>query len=118
MEGDEFGNGWKGAFPYELPPIGPAPCDGCGNRKACATGLACPDFSAFVFQGKRVESDRRASGRVYRRVFAEVDGFIDRQAPEVLKLFAQGHSYRSIARQLDLSKDKVMDIVQRDRANR
>ncbi|SMF97783.1 hypothetical protein SAMN02949497_0046 [Methylomagnum ishizawai] len=95
-----------------------APCDACPSRKTCASGLACPDFSAFVFNGKLVDSDRRPSGNVYRQVFSEPRQTSEFLAPKVLGLVASGYSYRRIARQLNLSKDTVLDIVKRDRAKR
>lgn len=39
----------------------------------------------------------------------------DKLAPKVLALVAIGNSYRQIGRQLDLSKNTVMEIVKRDR---
>ncbi len=96
----------------------PAPCDQCANRKTCAAGLACPDFSAFVFNGKLVDSDRRPSDNVYRQVFSEARAASEFLAPKVLGLVANGYSYRRIARQLNLSKDTVLDIVKRDRAKK
>jgi hypothetical protein len=95
-----------------------APCDTCPSRKTCAAGLACPDFSAFVFSGKLVDSDRRPSGNVYKQVFSEPRPPSEVLAPRVLSLVADGYSYRRIARQLNLSKDTVLDIVKRDRAKR
>ena len=97
---------------------GKAPCDTCPSRKTCASGLACPDFSAFVFNGKLVDSDRRPSGNVYKQVFSEPRQTSEVLAPKVLGLVANGYSYRRIARQLNLSKDTVLDIVKRDRAKR
>ncbi len=97
---------------------GKAPCDTCPSRKTCASGLACPDFSAFVFSGKLVDSDRRPSDNVYKQVFAEPRPTSEFLAPKVLGLVANGYSYRRIARQLNLSKDTVLDIVKRDRAKR
>lgn len=41
----------------------------------------------------------------------------DRLAPKVLALVAAGQSYRQIGRQLDLSKNTVLEIVKRERAN-
>lgn len=40
----------------------------------------------------------------------------DRLAPQVLKMVAQGYSYRSIASQLHLSKTTVCEIVKRHRS--
>jgi transposase len=40
----------------------------------------------------------------------------DRYAPKVLKLVAEGQSYREISHRLGLSKNTVLDIVKRDRA--
>ena len=40
----------------------------------------------------------------------------DRLAPKVLALVADGRSYRPIARELDLSKNTVLEIVKRNRA--
>jgi putative DNA-invertase from lambdoid prophage Rac len=40
----------------------------------------------------------------------------DRLAPKVLALVADGRSYRPIARELDLSKNNVLEIVKRNRA--
>jgi hypothetical protein len=97
---------------------GPAPCDGCPSRKTCAAGLACPDFSAFVFSGKVVDSDRSPSAGVYQQVFSEPRPLSEYLAPKVLELVASGQSYRRIAKQLSLSKDTVLDIVKRDRAKR
>jgi hypothetical protein len=97
---------------------GKAPCDTCPSRKTCASGLACPDFSAFVFSGKLVDSDRRPSDNVYKQVFSEPRPTSEVLAPKVLGLVANGYSYRRIARQLNLSKDTVLDIVKRDRAKR
>lgn len=79
------------------------------------SGLACPDFSAFVFHGKRLDSDRRASGGEYRRIFSEAGAFNELQAPKVMEMAAKGYSYRRIARELGLGKDTVMDIVKRAR---
>ncbi len=95
-----------------------APCDACPNRKTCESGLACPDFSAFVFSGKLIDSDRSPSGTVYQQVFSEPRPASEFLAPKVLGLVASGHSYRRIARQLNLSKDTVLDIVKRDRAKK
>jgi DNA invertase Pin-like site-specific DNA recombinase len=39
----------------------------------------------------------------------------DRLTPQVLRMVAQGYSYRSIAEKLDLSKTTVCEIVKRDR---
>ena len=39
----------------------------------------------------------------------------DRLAPKVLRLFKEGRSYRAIARELNLSKNTVMDIIHRNR---
>lgn len=97
---------------------GPAPCDACPNRKTCAAGLACADFSAFVFNGKLVDSNRQPSGNVYRQVFSETRPASEFLAPKVLELVADGYSYRRIAKQLNLSKDTVLDIVKRDRAKK
>lgn len=116
-----------GAFRYDQSPehipglsaqAGPAPCDRCPSRKSCAAGLACPDFSAFVFNGKLVDSDRKPSGNVYQQVFAEPRPSSEMMAPQVLGLVASGFSYRRIAKQLNMSKDTVLDIVKRDRAKR
>jgi len=41
----------------------------------------------------------------------------DKLAPKVLALVAVGQSYRQIGRQLDLSKNTVLEIVKRERAN-
>ena len=41
----------------------------------------------------------------------------DKLAPKVLALVAAGQSYRQIGRQLDLSKNTVLEIVKRERAN-
>jgi DNA invertase Pin-like site-specific DNA recombinase len=40
----------------------------------------------------------------------------DRYAPKVLKLVGEGQSYRKISHRLGLSRNTVLDIVQRDRA--
>ena len=40
----------------------------------------------------------------------------DRFAPKVLKLVAEGQSYREISHRLGLSKNTVLDIVKRNRA--
>ena len=40
----------------------------------------------------------------------------DRHAPRVLKLVAAGQSYREISHRLGISKNTVLDIVKRDRA--
>jgi hypothetical protein len=93
-----------------------APCDQCPNRKTCSDGMACPDFLAFVLNGKVVDSDRRPTGSVYRQVFSEQRPVSELLAPKVLVLVASGYSYRRIARQLNLSKDTVLDIIKRDRA--
>ena len=42
----------------------------------------------------------------------------DKLAPKVLELVAAGHSYRRIGRQLNLSKNTVLDIVKRSRAGK
>ncbi|WP_199679295.1 helix-turn-helix domain-containing protein [Nitrosovibrio sp. Nv6] len=42
----------------------------------------------------------------------------DKLAPKVLALVAAGQSYRQIGRQLDLSKNTVLEIVKRQRANK
>jgi putative DNA-invertase from lambdoid prophage Rac len=39
----------------------------------------------------------------------------DKLAPKVLALVATGQSYRQIGRQLDISKNTVLDIVKRAR---
>ena len=39
----------------------------------------------------------------------------DKLAPKVLALVAAGHSYRQIGRQLNLSKNTVLEIVKRER---
>ncbi|MDI1294199.1 MAG: recombinase family protein [Methylobacter sp.] len=41
----------------------------------------------------------------------------DKLAPTVLAMVAAGQSYRQIGRQLDLSKNTVLEIVKRERAN-
>lgn len=41
----------------------------------------------------------------------------DRLAPKVMALIDEGRSYRWIARDLCLSKNTVLDIVKRNRAN-
>jgi DNA invertase Pin-like site-specific DNA recombinase len=41
----------------------------------------------------------------------------DKLAPKVLALVATGQSYRQIGRQLDISKNTVLDIVKRARLN-
>ncbi len=41
----------------------------------------------------------------------------DKLAPKVLALVSAGQSYRQIGRQLDLSKNTVLDIVKRERAH-
>ena len=41
----------------------------------------------------------------------------DKLAPKVLALVAAGQSYRQIGRQLDLSKNTVLEIVKRERAS-
>ena len=41
----------------------------------------------------------------------------DRHAPRVLKLVSDGQSYWEISRQLGISKNTVLDIVKRDRAD-
>ena len=41
----------------------------------------------------------------------------DRYAPKVLQMVSEGHSYRYIARELNLSKTTVNDIVKRNRKN-
>ena len=41
----------------------------------------------------------------------------DKLAPKVLKLVVAGQSYRQIGRQLDISKNTVLEIVKRNRAN-
>ena len=40
----------------------------------------------------------------------------DRHAPRVLKLVGEGQSYREISHRLGISKNTVLDIVKRDRA--
>jgi putative DNA-invertase from lambdoid prophage Rac len=40
----------------------------------------------------------------------------DRLTPQVLALVADGRSYRLIARELELSKNTVLEIVERNRA--
>jgi hypothetical protein len=107
-----------GHIPGLTAQAGPAPCDQCPNRKTCSDGLACPDFSAFVLNGKLVDSDRRPTGSVYQQVFSEPRPVSEFLAPKVLGLVANGYSYRRIARQLNLSKDTVLDIVKRDRAKK
>ena len=42
----------------------------------------------------------------------------DKLTPKVLALVAAGQSYRQIGRQLDLSKNTVLEIVKRQRANK
>ncbi len=41
----------------------------------------------------------------------------DRYTPKVLQMVSEGHSYRYIARELNLSKTTVNDIVKRNRKN-
>jgi putative DNA-invertase from lambdoid prophage Rac len=41
----------------------------------------------------------------------------DKLAPTVFALVAAGKSYRQIGRQLDLSKNTVLEIVKRERVN-
>lgn len=41
----------------------------------------------------------------------------DKLTPKILALVSAGHSYRQIGRQLDLSKNTVLGIVKRERAN-
>ena len=40
----------------------------------------------------------------------------DRFEPKVLKLVGEGQSYREISHRLSLSKNTILDIVNRDRA--
>jgi putative DNA-invertase from lambdoid prophage Rac len=68
---------------------------------------------------ERVRSDVKAAqarGVVFgRRLGQRVKS--DKLAPMVLALVAAGQSYRQIGRQLDLSKNTVLEIVKRERAN-
>jgi putative DNA-invertase from lambdoid prophage Rac len=58
----------------------------------------------------------QARGVVFgRRLGQRVKSY--KLAPKVLALVAAGQSYRQIGRQLDLSKNTVLDIVKRERAN-
>lgn len=102
--------------PGLVAPLGPSPCDACSNRHTCASGMACPDFSTFVVSGKLVESNRTPSNAVYRQVFCESRAYADSLASDILRLVANGHSYRRIARQFSISKDTVLEVVKRDRA--
>ncbi len=104
--------------PGLVAPLGPSPCDRCSNSRTCASGMACPDFSAFVITGKLVESNRNPSQAVYRQVFCENRAYNESLSAEILRLVASGHSYRRIARQFSISKDTVLEIVKRDRAAR
>lgn len=59
----------------------------------------------------------KARGKVWgRRPGQRVKA--DKLAPKVLELVAAGHSYRQIGRQLNLSKNTVLDIVKRSRAGK
>ena len=104
--------------PGVVTPLGPSPCDRCASRRTCASGMACPDFSAFVISGKLIESNRNPSSAVYRQVFCENRAYTESLSGEILRLVATGHSYRRIARQFGISKDTVLEIVKRDRAAR
>ena len=58
----------------------------------------------------------QARGVVFgRRIGQRVKS--DKLAPKVLTLVVAGQSYRQIGRQLDLSKNTVLEIVKRERAN-
>ncbi len=104
--------------PGQAAPLGPSPCDRCPSRRTCASGMACPDFSAFVVSGKLVDTNRSPSQAVYRQVFCESRAYAESLSVEILRLVASGYSYRRIARQFGISKDTVLETVKRDRANR
>jgi putative DNA-invertase from lambdoid prophage Rac len=59
----------------------------------------------------------RARGKVFGRRPGERPKS-DRLAPKVLILVEEGRSYRAIAKELGLSKNTVMSIVQRNRSER
>jgi putative DNA-invertase from lambdoid prophage Rac len=59
----------------------------------------------------------RARGKVFGRRPGERPKS-DRLAPKVLRLAEKGRSYRAIAKELGLSKNTVMSIVQRNRSER
>ncbi len=55
----------------------------------------------------------KARGKVLGRATGQFPS--DRHAPKVLRLLAAGRSYREVARELDLSKNTVAAIAQRNR---
>jgi|SRR4051794_33257404 putative DNA-invertase from lambdoid prophage Rac len=69
-------------------------------RERVRSGIASAQARGVVFgrrQGQRIKADKLE--------------------PEVLRLVAAGQSYRQIGRQLDISKNTVLEIVKRNRAN-
>ena len=56
----------------------------------------------------------KARGRTFGRKVGERPK-ADRLAPKVIRLLGEGRSYRFIAKELDLSKNTVMEIVHRHR---
>lgn len=119
VDAEAFG---RASGPERVPglvaPLGPSPCDLCPNRRQCASGMACPDFAAFVVSGRLAESNRSPSASVYRQVFHESRSYAASLESDILRLVAGGHSYRRIARQFSIGKDTVLEIVKRDRAAR
>ena len=64
-----------------------------------------------MFPSERREVDEVGkSGRLGQRVKS------DKLASKVLALVAAGQTYRKIGRELDLSKNTVLEIVKRERA--
>jgi len=57
----------------------------------------------------------KARGKVFGRKPGERPK-ADRLAPKVIKFVEEGRSYRAIAQELGISKNTVMDIVQRNRS--
>jgi DNA invertase Pin-like site-specific DNA recombinase len=62
-----------------------------------------------------------AAAKAKGKVFGRQPGHrikADKLGPKVLELVAQGRSYRKIGRELNLSKNTVLEIVKRDRAEK
>ena len=50
-----------------LEEVGDAPCSGCKYESACAAGLACKDFRAWVHSGRSNGGDRIPNAEVYAK---------------------------------------------------
>jgi hypothetical protein len=63
-----------GNFGKALSKIGESPCDRCESRNKCAhEALACPDYSAWMDDGRVVLVNRTPSAELYLAVFSSMD---------------------------------------------